>query len=226
MINGYDGIASTIVVDGQYRRRGSVLPFPSMRRWLQWCLCLIPIALLWIMVVTIPEASGYVERAVDQLLRTKQCVRCDLRNADLRGKSLNRAKLTGAYLVGARLGGASLVRANLNGVHMAGADLAGANLERVNFAGADLSRVNLTRARLQGARLSRARLSGASLADANLRQARLEGAQLQGTNLRGAKWLSQQQLLKACGDMATALPEGLHLNNCADQTKLRLMPKN
>ena len=190
-------------------------PSRSAQESAGWHLRLIPAALLCVGTLTIPtSALSYVERAVDQLLKTKECVRCDLRNADLRGRDLSRAKLTGAYLVGARLGGTSLVEADLTGAHMAGADLAGANLERATLTGADLTRANFTRAHLHGASLTRARLSGAPLTNADVREAKLDGTRLQGADLRGAKGLSQEQLQRACGDRASALPEGLRLTTC------------
>lgn len=181
---------------------------------------LIAVTMLGLATLAIPTvASGYVQRAVDRLLETKECIRCDLRNADLRDRDLRRAKLTGAYLVGAKLGGADLAEADLSGAHMADADLAGASLERTDLTGADLSRVNFTLAHLHRALLVRARLSGAPLVNADLREAKLDGARLQGANLRGAKGLSQAQIRRACGDRATVLPEGLRLTVCTEPVR-------
>jgi uncharacterized protein YjbI with pentapeptide repeats len=101
-----------------------------------------------------------------QLLSTKQCAQCDLRNAGL------------AY---ARLAGANLT----------GANLIGANLSRADLQGVDLRGANLTGATLHGANLAGAKLDGAILQMTDLRFADItgityEGAVLQNTLLQGA----------------------------------------
>ena len=58
------------------------------------------------------------EAAIKKLLTTKECVRCDLRGANLKSADLEHANLRAAYLYGADLRGASLE----------GADLTDANL--------------------------------------------------------------------------------------------------
>jgi uncharacterized protein YjbI with pentapeptide repeats len=153
---------------------------------------------------------------VQQLLKTGECARCDLMDANLEeanleGVELARADLTRANLksanlvqsdlegtnletadlVGANLGRANLQGANLNNSYLEGADLIRANLANANLEGADLMRADLVRATLEGADLLRASLEGANLVRANLEgsdlaRANLKGANLGGANLEGA----------------------------------------
>ena len=51
---------------------------------------------------------------VNRLLRTKECMGCDLVGADLIGADLRQANLLGADLRGAKLAGADLTRAQLS----------------------------------------------------------------------------------------------------------------
>jgi uncharacterized protein YjbI with pentapeptide repeats len=83
---------------------------------------------------------------VRQLLETKECEGCDLRNADLFKASLYRANLRGADLSGANLYEANLLEADLSG-----ANLANANLVNAEMYGADLDSANLRNADLSNA---------------------------------------------------------------------------
>jgi len=123
---------------------------------------------------------------VKQLLKTQQCIGCNLRDAKLEGANLRGANLTGASLMGADLEGADLEGANLTGASLTGADLEGANLTDANLTGAYLIRASLTDANLTGAYLGNANLMGASLANANLTGASLANANLTGAKLTGA----------------------------------------
>ncbi|MBI4046259.1 MAG: pentapeptide repeat-containing protein, partial [Devosia nanyangense] len=98
--------------------------------------------------------------------KTNDCVRCDLK-----GAQLQRRALAGADLRGADLSGASLHAAVLSKARLDGARLTGANLDLAN-----LSAASLVTADLQDALLYRANLSGALLNDANLTNARLSEA--------------------------------------------------
>lgn len=105
---------------------------------------------------------GYAEdpEAIQRLLETRSCVRCDLRDANLQGQNLRR-------------------------VNLRGANLEGANLRRADLSGADLSNANLREASLRSANLRNADLSNADLRDANLRGTDLTDADLFGVSLRG-----------------------------------------
>jgi len=148
-------------------------------------------------VNTPSDASSQVQ----QLLETKQCVRCDLRGADLTGEDLDEANLEGANLEGANLKdtsleGAYLVSANLNQANLTEADLESSNLslaslneavlEDADLRAVNLQGANLQQANLQGVRLSApALLQDADLRNANLRDADIQGASLEGANLEG-----------------------------------------
>ena len=116
----------------------------------------------WITTITLGNsASAENLQHIQQLLNTKECVQCDLKDA-------------------------GLILTDLSGADLRGADLTRANLSRANLSGADLSGANLTGASLNGANLTGAFLNGASLNGTDLRDAYLGGAQLFGVNLNTA----------------------------------------
>jgi len=126
--------------------------------------------------VNVQEVKGQVNynnnsQIVRQLLESKYCPSCDLRNANLRS---------------ANLVGANLQDANLSNVDLSNADLSG---ELVQFRcgnGPELVPANLSGANLSGANLENANLKGANLENADLRGANLKGANLENANLKGA----------------------------------------
>ena len=63
------------------------------------------------------------EAARRKLLETKECVRCDLRGANLKSANLEYADLRAAYLYGADLRGASLEGADLTDANLRGAKI-------------------------------------------------------------------------------------------------------
>lgn len=107
------------------------------------------------------QASDY--KQINQLLSSKQCQNCDLRNA-------------------------GLVMADLAGANLSGANLAGANLSRANLAGADLRGANLTGASLFGVNLSDVKLNGANLTGADLRNTYLTNVDLTNATLNAANF--------------------------------------
>lgn len=148
------------------------------------------------------ESTGDTSQQVKQLLKTRKCIRCDLRGANLEDADLEQVNLEGANLQGAKLAKADLRRAYLVGANLSGASLNQANLAAAKLILTDLSEADLQDASLQGASLQRANLQGASLIatkltapttmqDANLRNAiarssRLDGANLERADLQGA----------------------------------------
>jgi uncharacterized protein YjbI with pentapeptide repeats len=147
-----------------------------------------------------PAASLTGQAAIEQLLDTKVCGRCDLRNADLSQAKLSEANLAGANLEGADLSGAKLRDANLLGANLDNANLTGAdvtadlnlaslrnaNLTKADMPGATLQYTNLENATLAEAELNLANLRGAILTHAILEKAELQGAVLRQANLEGA----------------------------------------
>ena len=112
------------------------------------------------------------EAAMKQLLETKECAGCDLRNI-----YLWRADLRGANLNGANLSGASLIMANLSKADLSGVNLRGANLEDGNLSGADLRGANLFGANLNRAKLANAQIYSAKLNFINLSEVELNEAE-------------------------------------------------
>jgi uncharacterized protein YjbI with pentapeptide repeats len=105
---------------------------------------------------------------IDRLLKTNECIGCNLVGASLKDMDLQGANLQGANLQGADLERANLQKTNLSGANLQGADLgktniAGANLEAANLFDADLEKANL-----EGTNLEAANLRGADLEDAIL----------------------------------------------------------
>ena len=144
---------------------------------------------------------------LQELLDTKECVRCNLQNVDLSGMDLSEVNLEEANLQGANLSDTNLSFANLSSAYLVGAnlsnaDLTEANLGATNFTVALLSNANLEvtglqAANFQGADLREANLQGAYLrAPAYLKEANLEGANLTEADLRGAN-LTRANLVDA-----------------------------
>lgn len=166
-----------------------------------------------------PSAHGFAEKAVDQLTERRECLRCDLRGADLSHKRLRGVNLSGAYLIGANLATADLRDANLSGAWMNGANLQRANLTGASLRGAHLIDADLTGTNLGEADLSSSMMARAKLAEACLHEADLSGARMQGTNLLGARNLKQDQLSTSCGDANTLLPQGVSIRHCSGRTR-------
>ena len=104
---------------------------------------------------------------LNQLLGTKNCMKCDLSSAGLVMSNLSGANLTDT----------NLTQANLSQANLSGADLRGANLAGASLYGANLTGANLTGANLTGTDLRNAYLTDANLTDVDLNTAYLEGAQ-------------------------------------------------
>ncbi|MDN5872413.1 MAG: pentapeptide repeat-containing protein, partial [Nitrococcus sp.] len=101
---------------------------------------------------------------------------------------------------------------------------------------AQMQGADMSEARMQGADLRHAQTQGATLYHAQLRGADLRDAQLQGSNCEGTEFLgalvqsadltclvgtlTQRQLEFTVGDVATILPEGLHVWSCLDRSAL------
>jgi uncharacterized protein YjbI with pentapeptide repeats len=74
---------------------------------------------------------------IKQLQETRNCVRCDLSQADLSGMQLPKSDLSGANLFGAKLYKVNLTEANLTYANLTNADFTGADL--TGAIGANLS---------------------------------------------------------------------------------------
>lgn len=88
-----------------------------------------------------------------QLLETRSCIGCNLKNVDLSGEDLR----------GVNLSRANLENANFKGANMMAVVLRDADLQRADLREADLLAVNFTGANLKGAQFSRTDLSTARI---------------------------------------------------------------
>ena len=105
-------------------------------------------------------SSGFNEKDVEKLRKTKECQWCALNGANLTGASLAHGDLSGANLSEAKLVGADLTGTDLSSAYLKRADLTDAKLSDAYFKGA-----NLTGAKLDGADLTGADFSGAIWTD-------------------------------------------------------------
>ncbi|HTO40329.1 MAG TPA: pentapeptide repeat-containing protein [Rhizomicrobium sp.] len=112
------------------------------------------------------------------------CVKCDLRGADLSHQCVKTGDLSGARFDGASLVMMCMSYANFSGASFRGADLAGANLAHAKLDGADFTGANLAITSFKGADLSH------------------------------AHGLSQAQLDQACSDNDTKPPAGMTTKTC------------
>ena len=85
-----------------------------------------------------PSAHGFAQKAVDQLIERRECLRCDLRGADLSHKRLRGVNLSGAYFIGANLGkvilrDSMMARAKLAEARLRKADISGARSHKTSF---------------------------------------------------------------------------------------------
>ena len=178
------------------------------------CSGVVGLFALFLFIAGTGPADAFRKKSIERLNKTKICLRCDLRSANLSQKDLAGAKLIGAYLIKANLRGANLANANLAGARLGNANLREANLRKANLNSSILVRTNLKQADLRGSDLRNARLSRAILTQSDLSDANLKGAKLQDAKLDHVRGLTQAQLNKACGDVHTVLPSGFSIPTC------------
>jgi uncharacterized protein YjbI with pentapeptide repeats len=160
---------------------------------------------------TEPPVASTIAQTIQTLQKTRACVNCDLRGANLQEMDLNgvnlegaqlskanlsQAKLEKAYLIGANLQQANLKETQLRDARLAYSDLSNSQLESAELSGANLERANLTKAILRQANLSTSDRRVTWLVGATLMNADLQGAQLRGVNLQQAN-LTQANLRQA-----------------------------
>ena len=131
--------------------------------------------------LTWSTAFAFKQEDMDKLTRTKECIFCDLRKAEL-----PEVNLSGLRLSGTVFSEANLSRANLSGASLRNTAFFQTRLSSANLSGADLSRSNLRAAQAARANFSNAKLLGADLTKADLVEADLSGADLTRTDLTGA----------------------------------------
>lgn len=116
---------------------------PPPRQQAPW----LRLSLFLVLAISLSGSLAYAANpeAVQQLLSTKICRKCNLEKANLAG-----ANLRGALLQEAKLKKANLAGANLQNANLVGADLRGADLTLADLSGALLSQET----KLAGARMS------------------------------------------------------------------------
>lgn len=167
-------------------------------------------------------------------LRDADLAHADFQRADFAGADMESAALTGTDLDAADFRSTCLRKVSLKDADMEDADFRGSYLGLADLRSPFLTRANFADARLHGADLRGAKLTGADFERAVLRcfalhkkdtpeiicpdltGADLQGARLRAADLRYARGLTGEQLAQACGDEATALPDGLSVPVCED----------
>ena len=87
------------------------------------------------------EVFAYKKSDLKKFKNTKNCIKCDLTDLNLRGSNLSGVNLSGSNLGGSNLSGANLSGANLSGANLSGANLSETNLKEVNLTYANLSEI-------------------------------------------------------------------------------------
>ena len=106
-------------------------------------------------ILTFETSHAFNPEDLQRLMKTGDCIDCDLS-----GAVLIHMKLSGANLAGANLSGA-----NLTDSYLVGANLEGANLSNAILISASLAGANLFRAKLGRSNLMYMDLSGATWVD-------------------------------------------------------------
>ena len=162
-----------------------------------------PLAFAFIAVcfgVPNPAKAGDEEHLI-QLLETRQCQGCqlkdvDLTHADLRDVDLNGAQLQGANLSQARLDGADLSGSDLSFTSLQGASLRGSDLRNSVLIGTDLRRTDLTGALLDPKALDKSHWDGARGVNQEARShAGLHNAGVDAAN--AGRWHEAEELFNA-----------------------------
>jgi uncharacterized protein YjbI with pentapeptide repeats len=116
-----------------------------------------------------------LQKSVQRLLETRECVGCDLSGAMLEEANLEGARLAGAMLEEAKLARARLRKADLSGANLGGADARGADLRGARVDGASFGFAQFQGAILEGLDLREVKeLVSANFEEANLRGINLE----------------------------------------------------
>ncbi|HEY9599446.1 MAG TPA: serine/threonine-protein kinase [Cyanophyceae cyanobacterium] len=130
----------------------------------------LSVVALSIATLSLSHKRNNLDVPLSQLQETRQCQRCNLSGADLRGMNLKGVDLTGADLKNADLRGTDLRSATLKDVNLTNADLRAADLrgtylENADLTEADLRGTNLNSTDLRGVNFNKADTRGAIMPD-------------------------------------------------------------
>ena len=157
----------------------------------------------------ITKQAAFDESDRGQLLKQKQCIKCNLSTQDFSKAELSSASLTESNLTGANFSGANLNLSIFRDADLSQANFTKANLHQAAFYGAKLIGTDLTGANLSQAKLVYAKLKGAILRNANLSNADLKFAELPQVDLGNAN-LANADLTNA--DLSYANLKGANLS--------------
>ena len=137
-------------------------------------------------IISHTNVFAYDAEDLARFKQTKHCPRCDLSNADLRGRNLRRSDLREANLSGADFSNSYLRysnfrNANLQGTKFIKANLIGANLRGTNCTGANFAKARLPRTKFRYAILRDTDFSNAD------HSSNLNFDELVGIDIRGMK---------------------------------------
>jgi len=146
-----------------------------------------------------------------------------LHKSILRDATLTEATLTNSDLSLADLKRADLTNANFQGSSFKASFLKAADAMNANFNSTDMTGAKLTHGNFSNANFSDATLVNVDFGDAIIDNCNFSGADLSGANLYHVSGLLPEQLLMACGDENTILPEGMSLSICENSQKPALV---
>ncbi len=142
-----------------------------------------------------------------------------------KGADLVGLEFSNIYLSGVNLTEADLSECNFSESKMVGSVLQNATLYAANFSGANLNNADLRNTIMIGNNLEKttlcwADLRGADIIKSTWKDANLYGADLRRANLSDAYRLTKEQILSACVDETTVLPNHLegfdHVSSCKE----------
>ncbi len=137
-------------------------------------------------IISHTNVFAYDAEDLARFKQTKHCPRCDLSNADLRGRNLRRSDLREANLSGADFRNAHLLYSNFKNANLQGTKFIKADLERANLRGTNCSRANFAKARLVSTKFRYAILRDTDFSNA-VHSSNLNFDELVGIDIRGMK---------------------------------------
>jgi len=143
-----------------------------------------------------------------------------LQNAILRNTTLTEASLLSSDISNADLRRADLTRGNFSGSDFSGSVLKSCDAVDANFTGANFTDAKLNHGNFDGADFTSAIMVNTDFGNAVVSHSIFQGANLSKADMSDVSGLTQEQLVGACGNAKTRLPEGLILSNCPE-TKIQ-----
>gem|GEM_PF-545964 len=139
----------------------------------------------------------------------------------LSDSTLYSATLTEAVIISSDFSGSNFKRADLtrgdfSGTNFTKSTFKGTDAIDCRFTGSNFTNAKLDHGNFTGSDFTNANMSNVKFGDANVTNSRFEGAIFNGANLSKASGLTQNQLLGACGNDQTRLPDGFTVGKCSE----------